>query len=742
VSGPQASSRSALSESPAARLLAPVALALAAAALVTRGLTSGIGLESDAPGSALLLDAIALSAAGVALGTRLARGEALAWDRGVLAALGAFVASALVSAWRAPDVAHGVRVAVAWAGSIAVGLAARDLARRPGGARVVLAVAVAVVAAAGFLGAWDVLFEWEVRRREFLEGKGDFDPARMPAWLRQAFEFRLADPKASGPFVLPGHLATACASALPLGTVLIVALARRVRGSGAASLAALVGTALATTLAVLGMFYARSRAGLGTAAFVLGATGLLLAREGAWARRRTKLVALAGGLALVALAAIAAVHAARPETFGSVGMSAQVRLEYWRAALSMAADKPTLGQGTDAFGDVYARFKLPRAEETRHAHDDPLEVLAEQGAIGLAAFLASIAALALAARAALARADERVATETSAPEDDLPPARARISLVAGVVLGIVTLLGHGDFYDVRSWEHLLAAGALILVLGGAAHAGLALVDQDPRVARALGAAAVAGALALPVDGLADFPLEVPGLVSLALVLAAAGCGLLRGPEPAPAQPAAARAATAIPIVGLVLWVTFGLAAPALGRDRELARARWAHDQGEVDEAVSVLEPFLDAREPLGIRDVLLLIDAEDARARVRREPSRSADFLDRALLRRPDAFELWTELGARLRARGDAGSLRRATDAFDRAAALYPTDPHRRLEAGLVRVERRAKGDDAASAAEARRELEAALDLARVARITKLHLSDDEIARARAALLDLTREMK
>jgi hypothetical protein len=59
-----------------------------------------------------------------------------------------------------------------------------------------------------------------------------------------------------------------------------------------------------------------------------------------------------------------------------------------------------------------------------------------------------------------------------------------------------------------------------------------------------------------------------------------------------------------------------------------------------------------------------------------------------------------------------------------------------------VRVERRTKGDAAASAAEARRELEAALDLASVARITKLHLSDEEIARARGALVDLTREMR
>src|SRR5262249_47775531 len=163
-------------------------------------------------------------------------------------------------------------------------------------------------------------------------------------------------------------------------------------------------------------------------------------------------------------------------------------------------------------------------EETRHAHLDTLEVLAEQGAVGLAALLASIAALVLAARAGLTRADERVAGGSASPTTEQG---SRLPLVAGVVLRAVVLLGHGDFYDASTWEPLLAATAIVLAVGlGARAAFAALDDAEPRVARTLGIGAVAGALALPFDGLLDFPLEVPGLVSLSLVLVAAGCALL------------------------------------------------------------------------------------------------------------------------------------------------------------------------------------------------------------------------
>jgi len=73
--------------------------------------------------------------------------------------------------------------------------------------------------------------------------------------------------------------------------------------------------------------------------------------------------------------------------------SVKSRLLIWKAALVMIKEKPVTGVGAGNFEFVYlpyakkAKGLLPSGERVANAHNDYLEITAEQGLIGLAAFL-------------------------------------------------------------------------------------------------------------------------------------------------------------------------------------------------------------------------------------------------------------------------------------------------------------------------------------------------------------------
>ncbi len=81
----------------------------------------------------------------------------------------------------------------------------------------------------------------------------------------------------------------------------------------------------------------------------------------------------------------------------------QSRLLIWQAGLHMARDHPVLGVGVDAFGIAFPRYRDPRYWEiefghtANKAHNEPIEILADQGIVGgiaalLVVLFASIAA--------------------------------------------------------------------------------------------------------------------------------------------------------------------------------------------------------------------------------------------------------------------------------------------------------------------------------------------------------------
>ncbi|MCX5641657.1 MAG: O-antigen ligase family protein, partial [Candidatus Omnitrophica bacterium] len=68
-------------------------------------------------------------------------------------------------------------------------------------------------------------------------------------------------------------------------------------------------------------------------------------------------------------------------------LSLRDRLFYWASSLEIFKERPVLGFGPGSFGIQYARFKIPAAMETQHSHSIFFEILAENGLLGIAAFL-------------------------------------------------------------------------------------------------------------------------------------------------------------------------------------------------------------------------------------------------------------------------------------------------------------------------------------------------------------------
>src|SRR5262249_58722780 len=66
------------------------------------------------------------------------------------------------------------------------------------------------------------------------------------------------------------------------------------------------------------------------------------------------------------------------------------RFYMWRSATLMWRERPLVGWGPGGVKRVYSRFAQPGAfkQSTGHVHNTPLQILAERGVLGLAAWLA------------------------------------------------------------------------------------------------------------------------------------------------------------------------------------------------------------------------------------------------------------------------------------------------------------------------------------------------------------------
>jgi hypothetical protein len=238
----------------------------------------------------------------------------------------------------------------------------------------------------------------------------------------------------------------------------------------------------AAALAVLcvGLWLTGSRASILTAA----AFAVLIAC--AWALRTTtrwKRWTAAGVVAGMALG-VFVVRTAYPDRFGSgsADIALEIRKHMAVAALKMTADRPVFGVGVGRFYDrspAYMSEWVLRHYPRENAHNNFLQVLAELGITGLAAFAAVL-----------------VVALRGAPPDVIR--RPYLGLKAGVAAFLLTCLsGHPLLTRDVSYIFFIALG---LLMAGASRAPIATVPPERRRWEwlAIGVAVVLLAASLPV----------------------------------------------------------------------------------------------------------------------------------------------------------------------------------------------------------------------------------------------------
>jgi O-antigen ligase len=167
----------------------------------------------------------------------------------------------------------------------------------------------------------------------------------------------------------------------------------------------------------------------------------------------------------VAALASAAVVALTPHSVGLTSDSTSAldkatsgRASLVRGAARMARDRPLWGEGSGSFAVVFkARERVPNPERAAVSHTIPLTVAAEQGVIGVIAYLALLWAAAVMLFRRL-----RVALRRHPDE----PTVARAAVAAAFVALVVHTLAYAAFLeDPLTWT-LLALGAALLPRAG------------------------------------------------------------------------------------------------------------------------------------------------------------------------------------------------------------------------------------------------------------------------------------
>jgi putative inorganic carbon (hco3(-)) transporter len=205
--------------------------------------------------------------------------------------------------------------------------------------------------------------------------------------------FVLDEARASGPLEDPNDLAYVIVAALPL---LVVAVSRLRHRRWAISLVAVVAVVL-----ILGMAVTLSRGGM----LALGAAALWLVARKVVPVKAVAAVVLAA-LAAVLLAFVVAeplMARALDQKSYVAGSNVDSRSFRGQIAARILAEHPVLGVGPGGFRSEYAGVSrnAEPAEQTPVAHNMYLEVAAELGLVGFAAFVCTIGAALLATERAL-----------------------------------------------------------------------------------------------------------------------------------------------------------------------------------------------------------------------------------------------------------------------------------------------------------------------------------------------------
>jgi O-antigen ligase len=249
----------------------------------------------------------------------------------------------------------------------------------------------------------------------------------VPDWVASALKLKLATCRQ--PSVEPFRAKGFFSIYMTLGGSVVVALALLLSAVALGSERRRPAILSAFAVVTLGLTYVRNAwLGLGAVIAVL----VLLSRR--WI--------LAGGLgALVALVLLvpSPLRAKMISMFDPASPSASERFYFWQAGARMLGDAPLLGLGPGAVKIEYPAYKDPAARRggTSHLHNNFVQIAAERGLLGLAAWCAIwatffVKASRIYARISPARADDRALVAGS------------LAAVAGFLVGGLFEYSFGD----------------------------------------------------------------------------------------------------------------------------------------------------------------------------------------------------------------------------------------------------------------------------------------------------------
>ena len=337
--------------------------------------------------------------------------------------------------------------------------------------------------------------------------------------------------------------------------------------------------ALWVAAALLCLLFTYSKGGW--VSFAVG-TGLfcVLLGKGLVRRHWRLAVGLAAGAAL-AVGALFAARVVRVQVFRDAVGSMDVRLGYWRGGWAMAKAHLATGVGLGTFGSHYPRYRWPQARATQQAHNDYLQVLAELGIVGLAAFVWLWASLL-----------RRAAAPRAGPGgSEFPP---RIGYVAGILafaLGNTMVAFTVAGWGTESWWPVpkdvcdLALVAALAVGWVACFAALGRGERTPP-GELCRKGLLCGLVAFLVHCAVDFDYHEPGVVLTAWVVAAlavARRGEVVERRLRPVWAVALGAAALLAMVGFQVHLTRSMRAES---EREMARSRMveAHEAYQAHDA--------------------------------------------------------------------------------------------------------------------------------------------------------------
>jgi O-antigen ligase len=235
--------------------------------------------------------------------------------------------------------------------------------------------------------------------------------------------------------------------------------------------------ALALTAAIaviwLGLLFAFSQS-----SFIALLVGVAVLAGLRWSWRRSLIVSVGTALAIAgAVYAFAGVSDSATTARDAAADLTEGRTTLVKGGLDLFGDRPVQGYGSASFSDAFGEAEGIAEGKTTISHNEPVTVAAEQGVLGVAVYLALIAASLWTLLAGMRSIAPGLGAPAEAIGDRARSAAgaaglARIAILAAFCALLVHTIGYAGYLtDPLTWALLAVGGALALpALGGEAPA--------------------------------------------------------------------------------------------------------------------------------------------------------------------------------------------------------------------------------------------------------------------------------